>query len=76
MILMNDSEYYHEDKAAAMTEANVNEIWKEIQNNIKSDNIQNLINNLDNESIAQIVNNYGFKLDTLWKTIIIIKIMK
>jgi len=38
MILMNDSEYYHEDKAAAMTEANVNEIWKEIQSDTKSNN--------------------------------------
>ena len=37
VILTNDSECYHKDKAAAVTEANMNKTWREIQNNTESD---------------------------------------
>jgi len=35
---MNDSECYHRNRAAAVTEADVNKIQKEIQNDAESDN--------------------------------------
>ena len=38
MILINDSEHYHKDRAAAVTEANVNEIQREIQSNTELNN--------------------------------------
>ena len=36
-ILTDDSEYHHENKAAAVTETDMNKIWKKIQNDVESD---------------------------------------